>query len=127
MSRMGLHDHFRPPLGGHRHWHSFHNGWAFAIAARLNELLPPNYFAEGNVQFGVEIDVATFDGRSAAAREAEVGTVVDRRASAATWSPPAATLSIPFPLVPDSVEVLVYRAEGGATLVGAIELVSPAN
>jgi hypothetical protein len=128
MPRMGLHDHFRPPLGGHRHWHSFHNGWAFTIAARLNALLPPNHFAEGNVQFGVEIDVAAFEAGSAnPAGDVEVGTVVDHRASAATWSPPLATLSVPFPLVPDSVEVLVYRAEGGATLVGAIELVSPAN
>lgn len=28
---------------------------------------------------------------------------------------------------PDEIEVLVYRYEGGAVLVGAIELVSPAN
>jgi hypothetical protein len=125
---MPLHDHFRPPLGVHRHWHSFHNGWAFTIAARLNELLPPNHFAEGNVQFGVEIDVATFDARSVnVARDSEAGTAVDLRASATTWSPPAATLSVPFPLDPDSVEVRVYRSEGGATLVGAVELVSPAN
>lgn len=61
MRLMGLHDHFRPPPGGRRHWHSFHNGWAFTIAARLNELLPAGYFAEGNVHFGIEIDVASFD------------------------------------------------------------------
>lgn len=61
MRLMGLHDHFRPPPGGRRHWHSFHNGWAFTIAAPLNELLPAGYFAEGNVHFGIEIDVASFD------------------------------------------------------------------
>lgn len=128
MRAMGLHDHFRPPLGGHRHWHSFHNGWAFTIAARLNELLPPNYFAEGSVQFGVEIDVAAIEGGPAgAAGDAAAGTAVDLRAPATTWAPPAAALTLPFPLVPDSVEVVVYRAEGGATLVGAVELVSPAN
>ena len=128
MTQMALHDHFRPPLGIHRNWHAFHNAWAFTIAARLNELLPRNHFAEGNAQFGIEIDVAAFEGRSAdSVHNVEVGTAIDLRASAATWSPPAATLSIPFPLVPDSVEVLVFRADGGATLVGAIELVSPAN
>ena len=125
---MGLHDHFRPPLGVHRNWHAFHNAWAVAIAVRLNELLPRNHFAEGNAQSGIEIDVAAFEGRSAdVVRNVDAGTAVDLRASAATWSPPVPTLSIPFPLVPDAVEVLVYRAEGGARLVGAIELVSPAN
>ena len=58
----------------------------------------------------------------------EVATAaVDVRAAATTWAPPAAALSVPFPLVGDAAEVLVYRNEGGARLVGAIELVSPAN
>jgi hypothetical protein len=41
--------------------------------------------------------------------------------------PPAPTLTIPLPLVTDIVEVAVYSTEGGPTLSGAIELVSPAN
>src|SRR5947209_7848969 len=51
-----LRDHFRPPLGTQRHWHSFHGAWATAIAAGLNQRLPEGYFAEPNVQFGIEID-----------------------------------------------------------------------
>jgi hypothetical protein len=33
---MPLLDHFRPPLSGRRHWHSFHNSWATYLAADLN-------------------------------------------------------------------------------------------
>jgi hypothetical protein len=51
-----LRDHFHPPLGTHRHWHAFHNAWVTYIAADLNRRLPPGYFAEGNVQFGIEIN-----------------------------------------------------------------------
>ena len=128
MRPMGLHDHFRPPLGGRRDWHSFHNGWAFTIAARLNELLPAGYFAEGNVHFRIEIDVASFEARPPGTeRPTETATAVEVRAAAPTWSPPVASLSVPFPLVGEAVEVLVYRNQGGPTLVGAIELVSPAN
>src|SRR3954447_3529464 len=56
-----LRDHFRPPLGTQRHWHAFHSAWAPAIAAGLNERLPEGYFAEPTVEFGIEIDVATFE------------------------------------------------------------------
>ena len=57
---MPLLDHFHPPLSERRHWHSFHNSWATYLSSRLNALLPAGYFAEANVQFGVEIDVAAF-------------------------------------------------------------------
>ena len=58
---MALQDHFRPPLSLRRHWHAFHNAWATYLAADLNQRLPEGYFAEANVQFGIEIDVATFE------------------------------------------------------------------
>src|SRR5215213_9257990 len=127
MAQMGLHDHFRPPLGVHRHWHAFHNGWASSIAAALNEKLPPRYFAEPNVQFGVEIDVATFEEAAGAAGAGAGAGVSSAVQAAATWAPPVPSLSVPFPLAPDSVEVLIYSNEGGPVLAGAIELVSPAN
>ena len=57
---MGLLDHFHPPLSNRRHWHAFHNAWATYIASDLNRQLPEGYFAEPNVQFGIEIDVAAF-------------------------------------------------------------------
>ena len=107
----------------HRHWHAFHNGWAAAIAAGLNEKLPPRYFAEPNVQYGLEIDVAAFE----EAPGATGGMTAVASAPAATWAPPAPTVSLPFALVRDWVEVLVYADEGGPVLAGAIELVSPAN
>ncbi len=58
---MTLQDHFGPPLGTRRHWHAFHNAWATYISSDLNGRLPEGYFAEPNVQFGIEIDVAAFE------------------------------------------------------------------
>ena len=111
---MPLLDHFRPPLSQRRHWHSFHNSWATYLAADLNRQLPPDYFAEANVQFGIEIDVAAFE-------EAQGGGAFNG------WTPPAPTSTIPYPVVTDQVEVLIYLQEGGPRLAGAIEFVSPAN
>ena len=111
---MPLLDHFRPPLADRRDWHSFHNLWAGAIAVDLNARLPPDYFAEANVQFGIEIDVAVMEERQGGA-------------AAGGWTPPAATAVIPFALETDVAEVRVFRQVGGRQLVGAVELVSPSN
>jgi len=110
---MPLLDHFRPPLSGRRHWHSFHNSWATYLAADLNRQLPAGYFAEANVQFGIEIDVATFDERSTPLTGG--------------WNPPAPTTTIPYAVTTDQIEVLVYQQEGGPQLAGAVEFVSPSN
>jgi len=115
---MPLRDHFHPPLIARRHWHAFHNAWATFIASELNRRLPAGYFAEPNVQFGIEIDVATFE-------EQRAGSL--QRDSASCWTPPPPSLTIPLPVVTDIVEVAVYGTEGGPTLAAAIELVSPAN
>lgn len=119
---MPLLDHFRPPLGQRRHWHSFHNGWAYNIASDLNSRLPKGYFAEPNVQFGIEIDVAAFEAAEFAPDPAWSGGV-----ALAVWTAPAPTLTIPLPFISEVVEVQVFSGEGGPTLAGAIELVSPAN
>ena len=112
---MQLLDHFRPPLSQRRHWHSFHNAWSTNIAAHLNQQLPEGCFAEPNVQFGIEIDVASFD---------ETDTVT---LGTSNWSAPAPTQTLPITIISDVAEVLIFASEGGPTLVGAIELVSPAN
>jgi hypothetical protein len=112
---MPLQDHFHPPLSHRRHWHAFHNAWATFIAAELNQHLPEGYFAEANVQFGIEIDVAGF---------AEDGS---RPAANGGWVPPAPTVVVPFTLATDIIEVQVFHSEGGPVLAGAVELVSPAN
>src|SRR5450755_3472916 len=111
---MPLLDHFHPPLLGRRHWTSFHHGWAVAIAASLNERLPPGFFAEPHVQFGIEIDVAAF----------EDGVP---EPNATDWTPGNPTQTLPLPLLTDNVEVRVRGPYGELSLAGAVELVSPAN
>jgi hypothetical protein len=113
---MNLHDHFRPPLSLRRHWHAFHNAWATYLSSDLNQRLPAGYFAEANVQFGIEIDVAAFEDGTAPAPSPDAG-----------WAEPSPTQTVPFTATTDVVEVLVFDAEGGPKLAGAIELVSPAN
>jgi hypothetical protein len=111
---MPLLDHFHPPLSDRRHWHSFPNSWATYLSSQLNALLPAGYFAEANVQFGVEIDVAALQEPSAA--------------SAATgWAAPPPQSSHPFELSGVVVEVGIFSRSGGPQLAGAVELVSPAN
>jgi hypothetical protein len=112
---MPLLDHFRGPLASRRHWTSFHAAWATYIAEDLNDRLLPGYFAEPIAQFNIEIDVAAWE---ETATRSEVG---------ASWQPAAPHLTVPFTVATDVVEVLVYRQEGGPTLAGALELISPAN
>jgi hypothetical protein len=109
-------DHFRPPLSLRRHWHAFPSAWSTYLASHLNEQLPEGYFAEPNVQFGIEIDVAAWQEPDAEAVPFGL-----------TWTAPPSTQTIPLTVFTDLVEVLIYAREGGPTLAGAIELISPAN
>jgi hypothetical protein len=122
---MPLLDHFHPPLAPSRNWASFHALWAGAIVERLNRvILPDGYFAETQVHVGgrVEVDVASFRfPTNERASEPEQGGV-----AVATWAPPTSTLSMPA-VFPDEFEVQVFQSSGGATLVGAVELISPGN
>ena len=59
---MPLLDHFHPPLNLRRHCNAFHHAWATYISSDLNRALPEGYFAEPNIHFGIEIDVATLEG-----------------------------------------------------------------
>src|SRR5688572_10009055 len=119
---MPLLDHFHPPLSQRRHWESFHAAWATAIADSLNGgVLPEGFFAEELVSVGgrIEIDVATWDERSAKGNgPVSVATKV--------WTPPAPPLTMPA-VFPDTFGVRVFNSEGGPTLVAAVELVSPGN
>src|SRR5947209_5090713 len=111
---MPLQDHFHPPLSTRRRWHAFHNAWATYLSSDLNRRLPPGYFAESNVQFDIEIDVAAFE---------ESGASLPTGAEE-SWAPAAPARTVPFIVATDLVEVLVFCQEGGPTLAGAIELVS---
>lgn len=113
---MRLQDHFCPPLSTRRHWHAFHNAWATYIASDLNSKLPENYFAEPNVQYGIEVDVATFEEFPRFAGVESAG-----------WSPPQPTDSLLFSPTDETVEIGIFGSESGPVLAGAIELVSPAN
>jgi hypothetical protein len=127
---MVLQDHFQPPLSVRRHWHAFHNAWATYISSDLNQRLPEGYFAEANVQFGIEIDVATFDEvESGLTRHASPGDIIAGLPTAVSeaWTAPVPTQTVPIAIITDTVEVLVFNREAGPTLAGAIELVSPAN
>jgi hypothetical protein len=117
---MTLLDHFQPPLSTRRHWHSFHHAWSTYIADDLNQLLPEGFFAESNVQFGIEIDVAAFS-------EPVAVNSVRQNGEGVAWTPQAPTATRPFQPTTDVVEVQIFNIQEGPTLVGAIELVSPAN
>jgi hypothetical protein len=116
---MPLPDHFRPPANEEVQWNSFHSNWATKIADRLGEIMPEEFRAHEHIKpgGGLEIDVV-------AAYEKpwvnDKGTPSDSE-----WQPPAGALGeITFP---DQFEVIVFRNSGGKQIVGAIELVSPAN
>ena len=127
---MALLDHFHSPLSARRHWHAFHHAWIANMAVDLNEQLPAGYFAEPNAQFGIEIDVATFEEPSPAyayALPQGAGVTQPGADARPIWIPPEPSQTIPFSLITDLIEVLVYSSGAGPILVGAIELVSPAN
>lgn len=127
---MALQDHFRPPLSVCRHCHAFHNAWATYIASHLNQQLPEGYFAEANVQFGIELDVATFEEpKLEPACASSSSEAIDRRPTglSGVWTVPVPTQTVSMVLLPDVVEVLVFDREAGPTLAGVIELVSPAS
>ena len=111
---MPLQDHFHPPLHGPRQWHAFHHAWATTLAYDLNERLPQGYYAEPNVMFGIEIDVAAL--REEVQPNPPTG-----------WTPAAPALSVPLTTFTDVVEITVTSNMGGLVLVGAIELISPSN
>jgi hypothetical protein len=124
---MPLLDHFHPPLSVERRWESFHSSWATRIADALTERwLPPNYIAEEHAHLGpaVEIDVATLERDSAAARQASEGAVATL--SPVVWTPPAPDAVMPA-VFPDTFEVRVLCTDTGPKLVAAIELISPGN
>jgi Protein of unknown function (DUF4058) len=123
---MPLLDHFRGALSDKRHWESFHGAWAYEMMGHLNQqILPKDYFAEAQVSLGteVEIDLATFEESSETVPGAGNGA---GGVALQTWAPPATALVMPA-LFPDDIEVRIFRAQGGAMLVGAVELVSPGN
>src|SRR5258708_32862455 len=100
-------DHFHPPLKPLRQWNSFHHAWCTFMTTSLNHILPEEYFAENNIHFGIEIDVAAL----AYANEIKESRVA--------YALPPPTQTLPVTIITDVVEALVYRNLGGPTLVAA--------
>src|SRR3984893_248242 len=122
---MPLLDHFHPPVSERRSWEGFHGLWAAALVEKLNrDVLADECFADMQVYVGsqAEVDTATLD-ESGEARERAAATATTL---APVWAPPATDLVLPT-VFPDDIEVQVFATVTGATLVGAIELVSPGN
>lgn len=118
-------DHFHPPISQRRSWEGSHGLWAAALVEKLNrDVLGEEFFADMQVHIGsqVEVDIATLDERPPAFENGGRRTAT----LAPVWSPPATSLVLPT-VFPDEVEVQVFATVTGATLVGAIELVSPGN
>jgi hypothetical protein len=122
---MPLLDHFHPPVSERRTWEGFHGLWAAALVEKLNrDVLADEFFADMQVHVGgrVEVDIASL-AESGGSRKDGAGTTT---ALAPAWAPPATDLAFPT-IFPDDIEVQVFATVTGATLVGAIELVSPGN
>lgn len=111
-------DHFHPPLS-ELGWKGFHNQWAAVLAADLNSRLPAGWRAQSEVEFGVEVDVGVL--------EEDDQTEFVSAPSDQIWTPPEPTRTVPFLGPQDIVEVKVFNRSYSPNLVGAIELVSPAN
>ena len=118
---MPLLDHFHPPISDRHSWEGFHAMWAAAFVEKLNrEVLTEEYYAAMQIHIGsrVEVDVGTFERANGSGSSTATLTQ--------TWAPPATSLVLPT-VFPDEIEVQVFATASGVTLVGAIELVSPAN
>jgi hypothetical protein len=124
---MPLYDHFHSPLSERRPWESFHATWCGALADHLNrDLLPPGYIALEQVSPGasIEIDVGTFTDEAT-----ELSSVASGGAATlprTVWTPSAPPINLPASF-PERFAVEIHATEGGRTLVGALELVSPGN
>jgi hypothetical protein len=118
-------DHFHPPISQRRSWEGFHGLWAAALVEKLNrDILGDEFFADMQVHVGsqVEVGVAAFEERQSGASDRGRTTAT----IAPAWTPPKTNLVLPA-VFPDDIEVQVFATTTGATLVGAIELVSPGN
>jgi Protein of unknown function (DUF4058) len=123
---MPLRDHFRPLPTKKRSWSLLHGGWPMVIVQELTKKLPPRYTAGPNVYLasGPEIDIGTFDQPE---HSAPWEGTFNASTATLTWSPPRPSVDVVMERpAHDEFEVQVYDEELGR-LVGAIEIVSPAN
>lgn len=108
-------DHFSDAVRREVPWETFHGSWAHVIAERLNEELPADFRASVRLRFGLEVDVGVRE------REGVPG------AFEPSFEPGPPTATATLPVESDALEVWIENHDVWPSLVGAIELVSPAN
>lgn len=120
---MPLLDHFRPPLRNRPGWQTVHGTWIHYLMRSLNRsLLPPGYRAVRESKFnGVEVDVGLVREPQAVYETTPVAASTCAGYRIPPYDADAAGVVSPYG------RVLVFREDGDARLVGAIELVSPGN
>ena len=128
---MPLRDHFHAPWLDHNYWESFHDGWINTLVRHLNgKLLPKRFRALPQVHLGIygAADVAAMKKNGRAATGNEDRGHESAGVATAVWAPPKPhhTLHVSFP-EEDIFEVRIHDTQRRLRLVGAIELVSPAN
>jgi Protein of unknown function (DUF4058) len=125
---MPLRDHFHAPLFPRRSWESLHTHWTTCIGARLNEILPPRFYAQVQAHLGdrVEADVAEFERTDEREWDEPAGNGAGGGVAVQTWAPPVATLTMPA-VFPDAFEIHIRDERRDARLVAVVELVSPGN
>ncbi len=118
---MPLLDHFHEPIDPRADWESFHHRWATRIADVLDRTLPERFFARVEVKLGQDAgaDVIEEELSDAGGLNGSVATAVQ------TYAPPR-VMTIPA-TYPAEASVEIRDSKRGARLVGAVELVSPAN
>jgi hypothetical protein len=119
---MPVRDHFHPPLLRRPPWATLHGLWIGHLTANLNRRwLPAGYRAELETRFGpdAEPDVCVVREPQAAYPPA-----LDPGEPAPAYAVPEPDATVAGVAAPQ-VRTLVYNVEG--RLVGAVELVSPAN
>jgi hypothetical protein len=119
---MPLLDHFHPPVSERRAWEGVYILWSAALVEKLNsDTLADDYYAHMQVDNGlIEVDITTADVIGVAGSNPD-----SANRGTPAWTPPTTALVMPT-LFPDEIAVQVFTTTG-ATLVGAIELVSPRN
>src|SRR5258708_39699264 len=122
------------PLRDHFHtnstllkWEALHGIWPAIIVARLNTILPDEYFAQPRIRLGttMEIDIGALELESSDQTPGSVNGA-DGEALAA-WAPPAPTILLDADLPdPDEYEVTI-STQHEIRLVAPTELSSPPN
>jgi hypothetical protein len=124
---MPLVDHFHPPIQPIHSWESFHAHWAMMLARSLGQQLPfPRYLVEVQTTLGSRFEADVLEWELERDETHANGGNGGIALQTQTYTAPAAVCSLEFSF-PDDFEVRAFDLREGKSLVGVIELVSPAN